>query len=82
MQRDDGCCPGSTDSNNCSGIVQHTWDFSHVLKAFTRQLVRKKKAPVACGLSPGLLPMEGVAPSEMPDPILSCSRFPDDPSNG
>jgi hypothetical protein len=35
VQRDNGGCPGSTGSNNCSGIVQKTWDFSEVLNPFT-----------------------------------------------
>ena len=35
IQRDNGDCPGSTGSNDCSGIVQNTWDFSHVLEPFT-----------------------------------------------
>ena len=35
IQRDNGGCPGSTGSNNCSGIVQNTWDFTHVLSPFT-----------------------------------------------
>jgi hypothetical protein len=34
-QRDNGGCPGSRDSNTCSGIVQNTWDFSHVFEPFT-----------------------------------------------
>jgi hypothetical protein len=36
IQRDNGGCPGSTGSNDCSGIVQGTWDFSHTLGPFTR----------------------------------------------
>jgi hypothetical protein len=36
IQRDNGGCPGSTGSNDCSGIVQGTWDFSHLLGPFTR----------------------------------------------
>ena len=36
IQRDNGGCPGSTDSNTCSGIVQNTWDFSHLLEPYTR----------------------------------------------
>ena len=36
IQRDNGGCPGSTGSNDCSGIVQGTWDFSHLLDPFTR----------------------------------------------
>ena len=35
IQRDNGGCPGTTGSNNCSGIVQNTWDFTHVLQPFT-----------------------------------------------
>jgi hypothetical protein len=35
IQRDNGGCPGSTGSNDCSGIVQGTWDFSHLLEPFT-----------------------------------------------
>ena len=35
IQRDNGGCPGATDSNDCSGIVQNTWDFTHLLAPFT-----------------------------------------------
>jgi hypothetical protein len=35
IQRDNGGCPGTTDSNTCSGITQSTWDFSHLLEPFT-----------------------------------------------
>jgi hypothetical protein len=35
IQRDNGGCPGSTGSNDCSGIAQNTWDFSHLLESFT-----------------------------------------------
>ena len=35
IQRDNGGCPGTRDSNTCSGITQSTWDFSHLLEAFT-----------------------------------------------
>jgi hypothetical protein len=35
IQRDNGGCPGATDSNDCSGIVQNTWDFTHLLTPFT-----------------------------------------------
>jgi len=35
IQRDNGGCPGVTDSNTCSGIAQNTWDFSHLLEPFT-----------------------------------------------
>jgi hypothetical protein len=35
IQRDNGGCPGTRDSNTCSGVTQNTWDFSHVLEPFT-----------------------------------------------
>jgi hypothetical protein len=35
IQRDNGGCPGSRGRNDCSGIVQNTWDFTHVLAPFT-----------------------------------------------
>jgi hypothetical protein len=35
IQRDNGGCPGSTDSNTCSGIKQQTWAFSHLMEPFT-----------------------------------------------
>jgi hypothetical protein len=35
LQRDNGGCPGTTDSNTCSGIKQHPWAFSHLLEPFT-----------------------------------------------
>jgi hypothetical protein len=35
IQRDNGGCPGTVDSNTCSGITQGTWDFSHILEPFT-----------------------------------------------
>jgi hypothetical protein len=34
LQRDNGGCPGSRDKNNCSGIVQNSWDFSHLLETY------------------------------------------------
>jgi hypothetical protein len=35
IQRDNGGCPGVTGSNSCSGIVQDTWEFTHLLQPFT-----------------------------------------------
>jgi hypothetical protein len=35
IQRDNGGCPGTKDSNTCSGVTQSTWDFSHLLQPFT-----------------------------------------------
>jgi hypothetical protein len=36
IQRDNGGCHGTADSNTCSGIPQKTWAFSHLLEPFTR----------------------------------------------
>jgi hypothetical protein len=35
IQRDNGGCPGTIDSNTCSGVTQGTWAFSHILEPFT-----------------------------------------------
>lgn len=35
LQRDNGGCPGSIDSNTCSGIKQSTWEFSHLLEPYS-----------------------------------------------
>ena len=35
IERDNGGCPGVTGANDCSGIVQNTWDFSRLLEPFT-----------------------------------------------
>jgi glycosyl hydrolase family 18 (putative chitinase) len=35
IERDNGGCPGNGGANNCSGIVQNTWDFSHILTPYT-----------------------------------------------
>jgi hypothetical protein len=37
LQRDNGGCPGTIDSNHCSGIKQATWAFSHKLEPFTKR---------------------------------------------
>ena len=36
IQRDNGGCPGTIDSDSCSGIKQLAWAFSHLLERFTR----------------------------------------------
>jgi len=35
IQRDNGGCPGTIDSNSCSGIKQAPWAFSHLLDGYT-----------------------------------------------
>jgi hypothetical protein len=37
IQRDNGGCPGTIDSNSCSGIKQPAWAFSHKFEAFTKR---------------------------------------------
>ncbi len=34
IQRDNGGCPGTIDSNSCSGIKQPRWAFSHLLESY------------------------------------------------
>jgi Glycosyl hydrolases family 18 len=35
LQRDNGACPGTGNSETCSGVAQPTWAFSHLLEPFT-----------------------------------------------
>jgi chitinase len=35
LQRDNGGCPGGGAADNCSGIAQSTWQFSHIFEPFT-----------------------------------------------
>ena len=35
IQRDNGSCPGDPGHDDCSGINQATWAFTHALKGFT-----------------------------------------------
>ncbi|MBC2865522.1 chitinase [Streptomyces mexicanus] len=35
LQRDNGSCAGGAAADNCSGIQQNTWDFTHVFAPFT-----------------------------------------------
>jgi hypothetical protein len=35
IQRDNGSCPGARGKNDCSGLVQNTWDFTHTLAPFS-----------------------------------------------
>jgi len=37
IQRDNGGCPGTADSDSCSGIKQPAWTFSHLLESHSRQ---------------------------------------------
>jgi chitinase len=35
-ERDNGGCPGQAGSDDCSGIAQSSWQFSHIFEPFTR----------------------------------------------
>src|SRR5205823_5484754 len=35
LQRDNGGCPGGAAADNCSGVSQSTWQFSHVFEPFS-----------------------------------------------
>ncbi|GLW53466.1 glycosyl hydrolase family 18 protein [Kitasatospora phosalacinea] len=39
LQRDNGGCPGQGGHDECSGIAQGTWDFSHIFSQFTSSSV-------------------------------------------
>jgi chitinase len=34
LQRDNGSCPGGAAADNCSGVTQSTWQFSHIMRAY------------------------------------------------
>ena len=36
LQRDNGGCPGTAGSDSCSGVVQTSWQYSHIFERFTR----------------------------------------------
>ncbi len=35
IRRDNRGCPGDPGQNDCSGIVQNAWDFTHSLAPYT-----------------------------------------------
>ncbi len=35
LGRDNGACPGTPGSDNCSGVAQSTWQFTHLMLPFT-----------------------------------------------
>ena len=37
LQRDNGNCPGGPARDNCSGLAQTTWQFSHIFEPFTHR---------------------------------------------
>ncbi|MFD8599702.1 glycosyl hydrolase family 18 protein [Kitasatospora sp. NPDC059646] len=39
LQRDNGNCPGTGARDDCSGIAQNKWDFSHIFSQFTSTTV-------------------------------------------
>ncbi|RKE22356.1 glycosyl hydrolase family 18 protein [Streptomyces sp. TLI_171] len=50
LQRDNGGCPGTGGRDDCSGIAQNKWDFSHIFSQFTSSSVPANDFSVA--LSP------------------------------
>jgi len=36
LGRDNGACPGVPGSDNCSGVAQHDWQYTHIMLPFTR----------------------------------------------
>jgi hypothetical protein len=68
LQRDNGGCPGGAAADNCSGISQTTWQFSHIFEPFTG------------GTSPSPSGSPSKSPSKSPSPGPSPSSPP--PGNG
>jgi hypothetical protein len=64
LQRDNGSCPGGPAADNCSGISQSTWQFSHIFEPFTS------------GTSPTPTPTKSPSKSPSPSPTPRPSSPP------
>ena len=65
LQRDNGGCPGTAGQDNCSGIAQSTWQFSHTFEAFTGGTV---SPPPTNTTSPSASPTRTTSPSPSTSP--------------
>ncbi len=71
LQRDNGNCPGSAAADNCSGISQSTWFFSHVFEKFT-----SGTGPTPSPSTSSKSPSPSKSPSKSPSPSTSPSKSP------
>jgi chitinase len=58
LQRDNGGCPGTGGQDNCSGVSQSTWQFSHAFEPFT--------SGAGSSPSPSTSPSHSASPSPSP----------------
>jgi hypothetical protein len=68
LQRDNGGCPGGSAADNCSGVPQSTWQFSHIFEPFTAGGTPPTTPPVS--------PSHSASPSAGPTPSHSTSPTP------
>ncbi|MEV4509008.1 glycosyl hydrolase family 18 protein [Dactylosporangium sp. NPDC049525] len=77
LQRDNGGCPGGAAADNCSGIQQSTWQFSHIFAPFTSGTTSPSpsgsKSP---SRSPSTSPSASTSPSRSPSTSPSTSTPP------
>lgn len=81
LQRDNGGCPGGAAADNCSGVSQSTWQFSHAFEPFTSGAT--SPSPTASGsrsASPSASPSRSVSAS--PSRSTSPSASPSSPPPG
>jgi hypothetical protein len=67
LQRDNGGCPGGAAADNCSGVAQSTWQFSHAWEPFTSG---------GTTTSPSPTPTKTASPTPSPTPTRTASPTP------
>ena len=70
LQRDNGNCPGTGAQDNCSGVSQSTWQFSHVWEPFT-------SGGTTTSPSPSTSPSHSASPSPSPSHSATPTPTPD-----
>jgi hypothetical protein len=78
LQRDNGGCPGGGASDNCSGVSQSTWQFSHAFEPFTSGAGTTSPTPSATTRGPSPSP----TPSRTTSPTPSRTASPTPPPTG
>ncbi|MEU0558579.1 glycosyl hydrolase family 18 protein [Dactylosporangium sp. NPDC006015] len=66
LQRDNGSCPGGAAADNCSGIQQQTWEFSHIFNPFTSGDSGPGSPSPSVSKSPSTSPSTSPSPSTPP----------------
>jgi hypothetical protein len=85
LQRDNGSCPGGGAADNCSGLSQSTWFFSHAFEPFTSGTTTTPSPTKSPSKSPSTSPSPSKSPSKSPSasPSTSPSKSPSpSPSGG